>query len=208
MPRGRGTHKTAFKDYTGRQFNHWTVIDRAEDRNGRTHWNCRCVCGTERVVSGIHLVLNNSKSCGCVRPRKDESPRFKHGMSDTITHKSWSSMMTRCRNANRPDAKLYSVKGIKVCERWHEFTAFLEDMGERPSINHSIGRIDGNRGYEPDNCKWQTAREQANNTTRNKFIELNGRTMTLAEWCRERNIDYSKVQWRLKRGWSPYRALK
>lgn len=207
MPRGRGTHKTAFKDITGQIFNYWTVISRAADMNGRTYWNCRCVCGTEKAVSAIHLRLNNSKSCGCVRPRKEDSSRFKHGMTDSITWRSWQAMMHRCYSPSHRNVRNYFQKGIVVCERWHEFLNFLEDMGERPSQEHSIGRLDHNANYGPDNCRWQTPIEQSNATSRNKFITFNGRTMTLAEWCRELNVNYSRVKWRLRHGWTECDAL-
>lgn len=206
MPRGRGTYKTAFKDYTGRQFNHWTVLSRADDRNGRTHWNCHCVCGTEKVVAGIHLSQSASKSCGCARPTGSNSPVYKHGQSGTKLHDIWMAMHRRCR-PDGPDHLLYFDKGIHVCERWHDFTNFQTDMGDRPSPRHSLGRIDGSKGYEPGNVWWETAKEQANNTTRNVFVTYGGETLTISQWADRLGMAYSKLKYRLYENWPLDKAL-
>lgn len=87
-----------------------------------------------------------------------------HGMCGSLTHKSWESIKTRCLNKNTPYYKYYGGRGITVCERWkNSFLTFLEDMGPRPTKNHSIDRIDVNGNYEPSNCKWSTQSEQCFN---------------------------------------------
>lgn len=85
-----------------------------------------------------------------------------HGMSSTRTYRSWQKMLARCRNPNSSAWKDYGGRGIAVCERWHSFTNFLADMGERPE-GRSLDRIDVDGNYEPDNCRWATPREQRNN---------------------------------------------
>lgn len=206
MPRGIGPQKSSFQDLTGKSFGLWKVMRRASNAScGRSKWLCRCKCGTERDVMSSHLVSGRTKSCGCNRPTGPRSPRYKHGLSGSSEHEIWMRMHTRCRSPGA-DAHLYHQKGIRVCERWNDFTKFLDDMGPRPSPYHSVGRIDGNKGYEPGNCRWETAKEQANNTTRNRFITFNGVSMTIAQWADYWGMPYSKLKWRLE-NWSVERAF-
>lgn len=91
-----------------------------------------------------------------------------HGKSGTPEHRSWKAMHTRCYNKNNPAYKSYGGRGIKVCDRWRGvmgFSNFYSDMGKRPSLNHSIDRINNDGGYEPDNCRWATKSEQMINRT-------------------------------------------
>jgi len=90
----------------------------------------------------------------------EKASTFKHGWSTTITWKSWKSMHERCEDSRNASYKNYGAKGIKVCERWSDFEPFLADMGERPSRDYSIDRIDPAGNYEPSNCRWLTRAEQ------------------------------------------------
>lgn len=86
---------------------------------------------------------------------------YRHGWSRTITYKSWNAMVSRCEHESNASWALYGGRGITVCERWRgDFVNFLEDMGERPSKDHSIDRIDPDGHYEPGNCRWLTREEQ------------------------------------------------
>lgn len=89
----------------------------------------------------------------------------------TPTYRSWANMLNRCRNSRVPSYSRYGARGITVCERWQNFSDFLADMGERPSLAYSIDRIDGSRGYEPCNCRWATTKEQRRNQSRNRSVE-------------------------------------
>jgi hypothetical protein len=115
-------------------------------------------------------------------------------------------MLRRCELESDSCFPKYGAKGIKVCERWHIFENFIADMGEPPS-GHSIEREDNNGNYEPNNCKWATLLEQANNTSANRFHEFNGRRMTTAQWARETGIAAGTIERRLERGWPIERAL-
>jgi hypothetical protein len=111
-------------------------------------------------------------------------------------------MIDRCENANTPFWHIYGGRGIKVCKRWREdFTAFLSDMGERPSPDHSIDRYPDKDGdYQPGNCRWATAKEQARNFRKNLIVELDGESMSLSEACEKSGINYGAAKWRYHAG--------
>jgi hypothetical protein len=97
----------------------------------------------------------------------------------------------------------YGGRGIRVCERWNDFEAFLADMGPKPSPKHQIDRINSNGNYEPSNCRWVTSRENNNNRRNNRPLTIGGRTQTVTEWAREASIDPDKLRSRIKIGWPP-----
>ena len=90
----------------------------------------------------------------------EQASSYRHGWAGTPTYTSWNSMRSRCRDIGNASYGRYGARGIKVCDRWSDFLLFLEDMGERPSKNHSIDRIDPDGNYEPSNCRWLTRAEQ------------------------------------------------
>jgi hypothetical protein len=116
-------------------------------------------------------------------------------------------MVQRCTNHNVGQFADYGGRGITVCERWKSFENFLADMGRRPSASHSIDRTDNTRGYGPDNCRWATKLEQANNKRNNVTIEFNGRSQTVPQWAKELGIAATTLYTRLYAGWPIERAL-
>lgn len=161
-------------DLTGKKFGKLTVIERTENIGNRVAWLCKCDCGNEKVVRGDDLKTGNTKSCGCYR---DEFKRVhghntkRHGRTPEYT--SWNHMMQRCYNPKNNMYEFYGAKGVTVCERWHEFKNFIEDMGEKPSTGHTIDRIDVYGNYEPSNCRWAT-REQQDRNVRVKITNKTG----------------------------------
>lgn len=191
-------------DLSGRKYGRVTVIRRhANYINRFVHWDCICDCGVEFVTRGQSLTLGRTQSCGCKsreRVKAMGEANKKHGMRNTQIYHIWSGI------ARGRTTRGYS--GVKTCDRWRKFENFYADMGPMPSPEHSIDRIDGAKGYSPENCRWATVVEQNNNKRTNRVLEFNGERRTVAEWARHIGINYETLLNRVTRhGWSVERAL-
>jgi len=194
---------SALIDLTGQQFSYLTAIRHI--KNGKSRWLCRCVCGKETVVLSYRLRSGRVRSCGCKRMEliiaKNKARGFRGGRQNRPLYNTWLGMVQRCTNPESSCYQHYGGRGITVCDRWlNSFDAFSEDMGPRPK-GKSIDRIDNNKGYSPDNCRWATRHEQMNNTRQNVWIEHNGVTMTASQWSRELGINVRTLCDRAKKGW-------
>lgn len=129
-------------------------------------------------------------------------------VSGTTTHRIWKGIVARCTIQSASGYANYGGRGITVCERWrNSFANFLADMGERPSENHSIERIDYNAGYSPENCRWATRIEQNRNTRANRKLTIFGETKCLSEWAEQYGINEASIRRRLDSGWSECDAV-
>lgn len=190
------------KDLTGQKFGMLTVVKIDSIRNGNAYFECRCDCGDTHVTSGQNLKRGATKSCGCI------THDYSHGMSDSITYKSWASMKERCNNPNHVSYPHYGALGIKYVPEWANFEAFFADMGERPSKNYQLDRIDPDGNYTPENCRWATKLQNARNKRRVKRITYNGKTQTIKEWAKEIGLNYQTLFYRISiQGWDIKRAL-
>lgn len=198
----------------GDRFGRLTVVEFAFTRNGNKHWRCGCDCGTERIVHQSSLRAGYTVSCGC---RKREAVIVRctkhghwtnHGRNGTRTFHIWWGMIHRCHYPKTTGYANYGGRGIRVCDRWREsFKNFLADMGERPSPDHQIDRIDNDGPYSPDNCRWATRHTQRRNTRSNRLLTFAGKTQCLTDWARELGINKRTLGGRLGHGWSVERAL-
>jgi hypothetical protein len=194
---GCSRKKANVEDIVGNTFGKLTVVRYIEHRNSRPYYECSCECGGCREVERGKLLKGEVLSCGCLGSLGDRTR--KHGKTGSKEFHTWSGMRQRCNNPKDKKYSIYGGRGIKVCEHWEEsFENFFEDMGEAPSKEHSIDRIDVNGDYEPSNCRWATKKEQANNVRNNIKIHLFGVTKTLAQWCDELNLSYQTVWARIK----------
>lgn len=195
------TRRTRVIVNPGDRYGRFTVIEEAERilLSGKPHRQvlCRCDCGCTKVVHIGQLRDGRVKSCGCLH---DTLP-IKHGQAvsgeRSPSYSSWNAMRSRCLNQGSPDYERYGGRGILVCERWDDFAAFLEDMGERPSMQHSVDRIDPNGHYEPGNCRWATSKQQGRNRRNNRLLTHGGETLCLSEWSERIGISLSALRSRL-----------
>lgn len=208
-----------FIDLAGHAFGMLSVVSLADSRNGKAFWNCECTCGNLTQVAGNSLRTGNTKSCGCTRMENlhvaARIATTKHGMYGTPTYSVWQGMLARCDKPSHKSYKDYGGKGITVCSRWRSFEPFLEDMGIRPS-GLTIDRIDGSGNYEPGNCRWATAKTQANNRHNNRLNTYQGETKTTTQWAEDPRCVVSFVTFakRIDCGWpiehaltAPYRSV-
>ena len=126
-----------------------------------------------------------------------------HGMCYSPEYSSWNSMRCRCNNPNRKDYARYGGRGIKVCPQWDDFRVFYADVGPRPSLQHSLERINHKGNYEPGNVRWATSIEQANNTGQSTVVDYLGNAMTIAQAMRASGctLNRSTVYERIQKGW-------
>lgn len=178
----------SFKDHTGQKYGKLTCVSYL----GKSRWLCKCDCGGESTVRSADLTTGNTKSCGCNHEH--------HGLTHTPEFRVWVGILRRCYDLRSEDFKNYGERGILVCDRWrYSFSNFYADMGQRPTPQHSIDRIDNNLGYSPENCQWSTRKEQGRNRRVNHFITHNGETLCLQDWANRIGIGHTSLLQRIKR---------
>lgn len=193
-----------FKNLRNMKFGRLTVLDEEPIiKNSRTYWNCKCDCGNKKHVNAGHLKNGSIKSCGCLKKefynRGSKNISQKHNLKNKRLSKILNHMKQRCYNINASNYKNYGGRGIKICNEWLNNSQSFYDWAKNNGYqdNLSIDRIDVNGDYEPNNCRWATPSQQANNKRNSVFININGKTKTIAEWSRYFGITYSQCRKKL-----------
>ncbi len=189
----------------GRKYGNLTVLELVETKP-RTRWMCVCDCGNRKVSMAFQLKNGKSNSCGCKTSQRISEASKTHGMSGTPTAQSWNHLKQRTTNPNNDRWHDYGGRGITLCEKWQTFEGFFDDMGERPD-GTTIGRIDNEKGYSKDNCRWETKEQQYTNMRSNHCIEHNGEIKTITEWAKIKDMPLTRLSTRIRRGWTIERAL-
>lgn len=215
------------EDLIGLRSGRLTVIDydgvKYSGKRNRIYLKCSCECGNIVSVRIDGITSGRTKSCGCLQ-REKTSKRMKNlwkqnpigsqnNESRERLHNIWYLMKHRCENKNSVARKNYMDRGIKVCDEWSDsktgYFAFKEwAYANGYSENLTIDRIDNNGNYEPSNCRWANAFEQANNKRDNVVLTYNGETKTAAQWARDAGASYKAFINRIEHGWDIERAIK
>lgn len=203
------------QDLIGLRVGRITVIDienKEEKRETKIRYKCQCDCGNIVYRDKYRLIGRHAaQSCGCLQ-REAASNTGKRTIKALIEkaeqtklspeikrlHRIWTQMRQRCENPNNHAYEYYGGRGIKVCNEWQEVEPFEKwalENGYQKEL--TIDRIDTNGDYCPENCRWVTMLVQGNNTRKNRRITYKGRTQSLADWCRELDLDYFRTKARL-----------
>jgi hypothetical protein len=174
MPAGKPCHIVWDRDLTG----FGVLLQGLSCRSWIVCWTRRRAGRSRRVTLGRVADIGADRArelAAVVINRLPPRATARHGLSATKLHAIWRQMRSRCRDVNHPRFTAWGGRGITVDPRWDSFPAFLADMGERPSAQHSIDRIDNDLGYSAANCRWATAVEQAANKRRPETSACAGR---------------------------------
>lgn len=197
------------QDITGQRFGKLKVLNFAYKEKGVYYWLCQCDCGKEKIISRNHLQSLHTKSCGCLQKEKARNFHLIHNMANSRIYHIWRDIKDRCLNMKKQNYKYYGGRGIRVCEEWkNDFMNFYNwAMANGYNDKLTIDRRNNDGNYEPNNCRWTTKQEQANNTRRNRYITYKGKTQSLANWCRELKLNYKLTKQRIQKH-SPEQAFE
>ena len=215
--------KSRFIDLTGKRFGKLVALKRAKNRGKETFWLCQCDCGNIKEISAPRLRNGRTKSCGCYKKEyekgfyKGEYERKNinynhhktHGMSNTRLYRIYNKMKLRCYSKTNSAYNSYGGRGITICSEWlDDFMNFYNWSIQNGYCDDlSIDRIDNNKGYSPDNCRWADKKVQSNNTRSTVFLTYNGETKPASDWSQITGIRQDTITMRKRTGWSDEQCI-
>ncbi len=201
----------------GKRFGMLKVLERSNNHGNQTYWKCQCECGNIIEVKASRLKQGEKTNCGCVARKigyyKSGIPKNKtHGMSNTRLYRIYKKMYRRCYCPKTKYYENYGGRGIYICSEWlddHGFENFYKwAINNGYSDDLSIDRIDNDREYSPDNCRWATKKEQANNTRSTVFLTYKGEKKPASEWSKITGIPQDTLTTRKRNGWTDEECIK
>lgn len=190
----------------GNKYGMLTVIEKGEStKRGKLTWKCRCDCGNikKKSVNGYDLKSGKVKSCGCYYSISNARRNVTHGDTSSRLYRIWQGVKARCYRKSTKEYAYYGGKGINVCKDWLEYLKFKEwAYNNGYSDKLTLDRIDNNKGYFPDNCRWVSYTIQARNRSNNRVVNVNQEEHTLSEWSEISGINAATIAWRLDHGWN------
>lgn len=195
----------------GNRYGRLVVKSEAESRGSgvrkKAYWLCVCDCGKEKIISANSLRAGYTKSCGCIKKESGKNPNYRHGGKGTRLYSIWKDMRKRCNNPNSTVFEYYGGKGIRVCKEWDQFENFRNWALENGySDELTIDREEADKDYSPSNCRWVTFQVQYENKRNNRYITVEGQTMTVTEASKKYDIRLETLIRRLNSGWSDEEA--
>lgn len=199
-------------DITGQRFGRLTVIERVKNTSRKDSlWLCKCECGNIKEVTYSNLNSGHTKSCGCFRiettSKRNTKTKIKHHLCSDPIYEKWTFMKSRCYYTNNDSYTDYGGRGIVVCDEWIDTeNGFINFYNW--SINNgwakdlTLDRIDNNGKYCPENCRWATLKEQANNKRNTVYLEYNDIKLSLSEWAEKLDVPRYILKERRSLGWS------
>ena len=190
-------------DVVGKTFGRWFVICRnGNTKNKSKQYLCRCECGIEKNVVGVHLLNGKSTSCGCFSAEQVRERMTKHGKTNTRLIYIWQGIKQRCFLETDKHYQWYGARGITICDEWkNDFMSFYNwAICNGYDKNKSIDRINNNGNYEPSNCRWVDHKTQCRNRRSNLLINIDGQIKPLIEWCEIKGFNYKLAWGRYRRG--------
>ncbi|MBQ3021944.1 MAG: hypothetical protein IJD91_01275 [Clostridia bacterium] len=191
-------------DLTGQRFGRLIVLEFVPNEKRGSYWLCRCDCGNEKVIRGNCLITKHTESCGCLFLDVRKASTTTHGNSNSRLYSIWKNMKQRCNNPNASKYGTYGGRGICVCDEWlNNFPAFRTwALSHGYADNLSIDRIDNNKGYFPENCRWADNKTQCRNLRKNVLVKYEGKLITISEVAEITGISKETLYYRFKHGYS------